>query len=327
MKAKVLFVMLVFCSLSACANVDKCDPCNRCATQSETNYSLAVNRGCSLQKTKYVPVPVAGQLMRVNAKCSRRLVGVDAIRAANRKAIRQPNSGEYINSIMTFDYMPGVLYQIYAAPLSVTDITFQNNEHLVAVGAGDTLRWQVSKTYSGLGANRQEHLLVKPIDECLTNSLVVTTDMRTYHLMLHSTAKTYMASVAWRYPDDDGLLQNVGEAQSFSDCSCASSQLDLNHLDGNYKIDLLQGPRPDWYPRAVFNDGNKTYIQFPQHMQEAPTLFIGNDVKTDQLVNYRVQGNYYVVDSLFPLAQLRGGVPGCVMVVQISYKGCNEKCN
>lgn len=312
MKLKIFFVILLFGGLCACAAADKQ------STSQVSNYSLAVNSG-SIQKTKYVPVPVAGQLMPVKTKKSSQLTGEAAIQNANRKAMRQPKSGEYINSIMNFDYMEGALYQIYCAPLSVTDIQFQTNEHLVAVGAGDTMRWQVSKTYSGSGGTRQEHLLVKPIEEGLVNGLVVTTDLRTYHLVLHSTNKTYMASVAWRYPDADGLIQNINDTQSYASAADATSQLDINRMDTNYEIKIVKGPHPDWYPRMVFNDGNKTYIKFPSHMQQAPTLFIGNNVKTDQLINYRVAGDYYVVDSLFPEAQLRSGQDDQV-IVQISYK-------
>jgi type IV secretion system protein TrbG len=317
MKIKVLFITLIFLSLTACAGGNK-----RCADTQ--NYTPAINAGNYAPQVKYVPVPVKGQLMRVKNHKAPRLVGEEAIRSANKKAVRQPTSGEYINSIMTFDYMPGALYQIYCAPLSVTDVQFEDNEHIISVGAGDTLRWQVSKTFSGMGATRHEHLLIKPVDEGLTNSIVVTTDFRTYHLMLHSTEKTYMASVAWRYPDGNGsVLQNLNDTQNLESYS-ESSQLNLNNLDCNYQVTVVSGQRPDWLPKMVFNDGNKTYIKFPSHMQQAPTLFIGNSVKTDQLINYRVQGDYYVIDSLFPEAQLRSGqiVNGQnnQIVVQISYK-------
>lgn len=275
------------------------------STDKAGSYSLAVNTD-TVHRTKYIPVPMPGQLMSLkNTKSSDRLIGEAAIEAANKKAIKQPNSGEYINSIMTFDYMPGALYQIYAAPLSVTDVQFQNNEHIVAVGAGDTLRWQVSKTYSGVGANRQEHLLIKPVDEGLTNSVVVTTDQRTYHLMLHSTPKTYMASVTWRYPESEGLVTKFDDNPD--SISNITSGVDISRLNFSYQVKLIKGSKPDWYPRMVFNDGSKTYIKFSPEVQDLPTLFVG-DAKSNQITNYRVQGNYYIVDGIFRSAYLRGGL-------------------
>jgi len=319
MRLKLLLIFLLFL-LTACVQVKKDNGCYMSAYDKEcgvtpTRYMPARDKECDAIPTKYVPVPMAGQLMPVTRCKTKHLTGEAAIRSANRKAMRQPNSGEYINSIMTFDYMPGALYQIYCAPLNVTDIQFQNNEHIISVGAGDTLRWQVSKTYSGSGGTRQEHLLVKPVDDDLTNSLVITTDLRTYHLMLHSTAQTYMASVTWRYPDADGLIENLGDENTAVDNGDMFSSVDLNRMNFVYKVVQVEGKKkPDWYPRMVFNDGSKTYIKFPAQMQEAPTLFVGNNPKNDQIVNYRVAGNYYIVDSVLTQAQLRS----CSTILQIT---------
>jgi type IV secretion system protein TrbG len=106
-------------------------------------------------------------------------------------------------------------------------------------------------------------------------------------------------------------LQNFDDGGA-SAAASISQGLDVNHLDFGYKLKLSAGPRPEWFPVTVFNDGNKTYIELPKTIQEAPTLFIGS---TGKIVNYRLMGNYYVVDSLFPQAQLRAGQS----VVQINY--------
>ncbi len=310
MKVIQKIILLSLCSAFLCACQTK--------PQDNTPYSLAVNAGSRMQPTKLVPVPMPGQLMSLKkTDGSKKLVGEAAIEEANKKSMKQPGSNGYINSIMTFDYMPGALYQIYSAPLSVTDVQFQNNEHIVAVGAGDSLRWQVTKTYSGVGATRQEHLLIKPFDEGLTNSLVVTTDLRTYHLMLHSTPKTYMASVTWRYPNSDNLITKFDD-DTEDDFADVTGGVDVNRLTFNYEVKLLKGPTPDWYPKVVFSDGNKTYIKFSSQAQDTPSLFIG-DNKNNQVTNFRVQGNYYVVDRVFNKAQLRGGL-GNQSIVQIVIK-------
>ncbi len=303
-------ILISLCSVFLCA----------CQTDKQiegSSYALAVDAGSRLQPKKVVPVPMPGQLMPINNREPKQLVGENAIDEANKKSLKQPKSGGYINSIMTFDYMQGALYQVYAAPLNVTDIQFQNGEHIVAVGAGDTTRWLVSKTYSGIGATRQEHLLVKPTDEGLVNNLVVTTDLRTYHMMLRSTPKTYMASVTWRYPNSDNLITNFEDVPGDSDTEIGS-EIDVNQMTFNYDIKLVKGPKPDWFPKIVFNDTNKTYIKFTSNAQEAPSLLIGN-TKSNQITNFRVQGNYYVIDKVVEQALLRGG-PGNQSVVQISMK-------
>lgn len=311
MKCKIIILALIPAFLCACHNSNN-------VAEDFGSYSLAVKKE-NTPKVKYVPVPMPGQYMSKNEKNPNRLTGEAAIDAANKKAMKHPNSGEYINSIMTFDFMPGALYQIYCAPYNITDIQFQINEHILAVGAGDTVRWEASKASSGIGANKQEHLFVKPHDEDLTNSLVITTDMRTYHLVLHSTSKTYMASVAWRYPDSDGstlLMTNLGEENDGDDIA---NIIDVNHLVFNYQVKLIKGAKPDWFPRMVFNDGKKTYIKFSSKIQETPSVLIGTDRSIKQIINYRVQGDYYVIDSVVYYMQLQGGVDGKT-VVQVSAK-------
>ncbi len=244
--------------------------------------------------------------------------GIAAVNAANRQALRLPKSGSYINSIMNFTYMPGALYQIYCAPLSVTDLQFQLGEKIISVAAGDTFRWEVSKTFSGSENNQIEHLLVKPVESNLTNSLVVTTSLRTYHLLLHSTYHTYMAVVTWHYPSSRSLVKkyrNMTTVQNY-----LSSGLRLANLDFNYKSCLLRGrQQPNWAPVTVFNDGQKTYVKFPKNMQEAPTLFLGdkNNVKA---ANYRVKGNYYIIDSVVQQMQLCLGLQSSP-IIQIVHNG------
>ena len=59
----------------------------------------------------------------------------------------------------------------------------------------------------------------------------------------------------------------------------------------------------------AFDDGSHVYIQMPAGMKssEAPALLINAGSGT-QMVNYRVKGNYYVVDRLFSDAILVSGV-------------------
>lgn len=242
------------------------------------------------------------KLTRNELRPSSHLSGEAAIRAANKSAIQQPNSTEYINAVMTFAYEPGALYQVYSAPLNITDIQFQAGEKLISVAAGDTLRWQVSKTYSGDGAAKVEHIVLKPASSGISNSLVITTDRRTYHLALHATKNTAMASVRWQYPGDGDLVQTL----SPSTPSAAGLAIDVDHLDTNYTIKLDKGRQPTWFPKTVFNDGKKTYIQFASAQGQLPTLFIGSSSQPE-LVNYRVISNYFVVDSIIEDAQLRAG--------------------
>ena len=82
--------------------------------------------------------------------------------AANRAALHEPTRDGWIDAVQVYPYTPGALYRLYAAPEQVSDVGLQPGEQLVAIAAGDTVRWVVGDTTSGAGDAKQVHVLVKP---------------------------------------------------------------------------------------------------------------------------------------------------------------------
>ena len=60
----------------------------------------------------------------------------------------------------------------------------------------------------------------------------------------------------------------------------------------------------------AFDDGRQTFIEFPPTIATgvAPPLFVVDAKGEASLVNYRVNGRFYIVDRLFDLAELRFGL-------------------
>ena len=224
---------------------------------------------------------------------------------ANRAALQEPTSDGYINAIQVYTYSDGVLYRLYAAPQEVSDIALQPGESLTAISAGDTTRWVVGDTSSGSGSDKQVHILVKPFAAGLRTNLVITTDRRSYHLQLESTDRTYMAAVSWTYPQD-GLVSPRADGASPAQAASVPSGISPGDLHFRYAIG---GDNPSWKPLRAFDDGTHVYIEFPTAIAqgEAPPLFVKGADGGSNLVNYRVRGNYYIVDQLFEDAELRLG--------------------
>ena len=271
---------------------------------------------------EYVPVPVPGQLMPVLKPLAEKMTGQQfktkeaAVNYANKHAMVFPQSTDFFNAMMTYGYVPGQLYTIYAAPMHITDIAFEPGEKIISEAAGDTLRWQIAQTYSGEGAMCQQHLLVKPNRAGLTNTVVVSTNRRVYHLLLQSTSNnTYMASVQWHYPDSMvHQLSPMGEEPSATAASKASGspfQLDLADLNFDYKFGMILGNKPAWYPVRVFNDSRQTFIEFPKDFYNTtmPVLYVAyNNGKYGTMINYRTKGRYMIVDTVIKKARLQTGV-------------------
>jgi type IV secretion system protein VirB9 len=255
------------------------------------------------------PLPLPGQLKPVPEKKEKtkdEKEPKERVADANADARVEPVKDGYINAIQVYPYTKGALYQLYAAPAQVTDIALEPGEKLVSVSAGDTVRWVVGDTTSGEGKSAQVHILVKPIGADLETNLVITTERRTYHLEMRSSATTYMASVSWTYPASELLALRKQRAEAdITAGAIADAGIDIEQLKFRYRI---EGDAP-WRPLRVFDDGAKVYIQFPSGLaqSEAPPLFvIGPDAKP-ALVNYRVRGTTYIVNRLFAAAELRLG--------------------
>jgi type IV secretion system protein VirB9 len=256
-------------------------------------------------------LPLPGQLKSLARGGSERPEPSDPkirVEQANAAARIQPRRAGYINAVQIYPFSDGALYQVYASPGEITDIALQDGEQLVGSGpvaAGDTVRWIIGDTESGAGNTRKTHIMVKPTRADLMTNLVINTDRRTYHLELRSTEKTYMASVSWRYPQDELIAlrrQNVAaEAAAPVDVG-----LDLSKLNFRYAI---EGDAAPWCPLRAFDDGRKVYVEFPRGISqgEMPPLFIIGTAGDSQLVNYHVRGNHMIVDRLFAAAELRLG--------------------
>jgi len=190
----------------------------------------------------------------------------------------------------------------------VLDGAGDEGEQLVGSGpvaAGDTVRWIIGDTESGIGTTKRIHILVKPTRPDLVSNLVINTDRRTYLLELRSAEKTYMASVSWQYPEDQ-LIALRRQNASAEAATPIVTGVDISRLRFRYAI---EGDNPPWRPVFAFDDGSKVYIEMPAGIAqgEAPPLFVVGPEGDGQLVNYRVRQNYYVVDRLFAAAELRMG--------------------
>ncbi len=256
------------------------------------------------------PVAMAGQLKPLNEKPIAEgpsLKPHQAIDQANASAAVEPNGQNFINAIQIYPFTIGALYQVYTAPEQVTDIALQPGEELMSVSAGDTMRWVLGDTISGVGDDAQVHILVKPISSGLKTNLIITTSKRTYHMELTSFRETYMAAVSWRYPHEDLIAKKSSASRERTrKRDVVERGLSIDRLNFRYEID---GDKPHWRPLRAFDDGKKVFIQFPSRLDqgEAPPLFVVGRNGESQLVNYRVKGAYYIVDRLFAAAELRLG--------------------
>lgn len=230
-------------------------------------------------------------------------------RSANDLARSYPTPDAYINSTLYYDYEAGRLYEVETSPHFLTAIILRPGEKLLSKAAGDTVRWVLGETAQGAGANQQVVVLLKPIRGGLRTNIVLTTDQRTYMIEASShDGGAYTSAVSWNYPQEQ--MQALAAAQAAAQANLvAVSALPIDQLHFGYKIEPIHCKPPRWQPLRAFDDGTRTYIQFPVNMAstDAPPLFLVGPHDTADLVNYRYINGYYVVDRLIDVAELRIG--------------------
>ena len=141
-------------------------------------------------------------------------------------------------------------------------------------------------------------LIIKPSAPRLKTNIVLVTDRRAYLIEAVSAAgDVYTAQAAWTYPKPPEPPAPEPKPEP-----------EPRPIHEDY---VLKAPRkgpPAWMPEKVWDDGLKTYVQFPDDIaaSEMPPLFIRSPEGLE-LVNYRVQDKRYEIDRIFEEAELRLG--------------------
>jgi len=229
-----------------------------------------------------------------------------------------------------YPYDEGPQPVLDCAPLRTTDIQLQPGETITDVAMGDTERWMATPASSGDPRNPVPHLAVKPQAPGIATNLTIYTTKHVYHLLLRSRGRA-MQEVEFYYPDEVLAAMKEADAAAAKDGTAGDppgddnasavkiAAIDPGQLNFSYKID---GANVPFRPVRAFDDGSHVYIQMAPGMKtsDAPALLIAAGGGT-QMVNYRVEGNYYVVDRLFNQAILVSGVGRQQDRVTIAYAG------
>lgn len=250
--------------------------------------------------------------VRPEALSAQERAALSASRNWGRGHTVRPFAGE--NGVIMFVYGTDTP-RIVCAVLQVCDLALQPGEKVNAIHLGDTARWTIEPSVTGSGDSQTQHLIIKPLDVGLRTSLIVTTDRRAYHIQLRSHRSTYMPQVAFSYPEETAAkwaaLRRQEQQQREKDTIPQTGEY-LGDLSFDYQ---LEGTAP-WKPVRVYHDSRKTIIEMPRTMAqtEAPTLLVvrrDGGIFSDEetvMINYRIQGNRYIVDTIIDKAILITGV-------------------
>jgi type IV secretion system protein VirB9 len=190
-----------------------------------------------------------------------------------------------------YHYMGYYMYQSY--------IEFEEGEKVQTISMGDSTAWQMVT----LG----NKLFLKPIAAYPETNMTLITNKRIYHFELNATEPDNVARdeilfyVKFMYPDEkDQTIVSFRTTKNRDDYPDMS---DLTKYNFNYEF----SGSAKIAPIKVFDDGEFTYMEFPDENAEIPAIFVVNSSGYEALVNFRVVSNYIVIERVDYQFTLRSG--------------------
>lgn len=202
------------------------------------------------------------------------------------------------NSTMVFRYAPDQLYKIYCRTGFLTDIALHEGETVKFVGGGDTSAWAINSSTVG----KVPHIYIKPIVETSTTNVIITTDRRSYQLIV-CTSDWYNPMVRWTYGAEEAA--EAFRRQQIDEMNVEANAVSVADLHFDYRVKAVGDVKK---PNMVFDDGKKTIIQIRRKNGRIPALFIRErGHKSLTLTNFKLKGDTFVLDQVIDYAELRYG--------------------
>lgn len=207
-----------------------------------------------------------------------------------------------------YTYNSDSQYEICAQVGYTTDFQLRPGETVEGIAAGNTTQWSVATSQvAGVW-----HVYIKPLAEGLTTNFLINTDQRTYRLIITS-GDTAEYSVRWAYPVEDEQDRLTGMAARTAAMKKTAEELkeavdNVKEINTNYKVVKNKNVIDVYLPKAVFDNGAKTYIEISEmNKQNFPTVYYYDEYDKSklQLVNYRLKGNFLEIDKVMDQIKLQ----------------------
>ena len=214
----------------------------------------------------------------------------------------------------SYVYNPNELYRYFGHYTYQGFIEFEAGETINTISMGNPTLWLVETL--------DNRIFLKPVgeDNSETN-MTVLSSKRVYHFELVAKEarglndKDLIFVVKFSYPDDKD--KNLVEFAK----TPPSDEPDMRDLS-NYNFNYQYTGEKTIAPSKVFDDGVFTYFQFNSKNSEVPAIYSVDSEGFESLVNYRIAGNYMIVEKVAPQYSLRnGGDIVCVYNMQTYTNG------
>jgi type IV secretion system protein VirB9 len=198
--------------------------------------------------------------------------------------------------IKAWVYSPDAIYKYVGTYQFQSHIKFQTGETIKTISMGNTSGWEIIKSGS--------RMFLRPINASAKTNMTLITNKRLYRFLLDAkSVKSFTEPEAifearFLYSDDANnfivINDNKAEIVDLSDPS---------KYNFNYSF---SGP-DNIAPLKIFDDGKFTYFELKEKSSQLAAVFYVDSAGYEGLVNYRVKGNYLIVERINDKFTLRHG--------------------
>jgi len=198
--------------------------------------------------------------------------------------------------LVTFAYDPNVAFSIRSRVGVFTNVEVPEGESVTGFYISDETAWQWHV------ASDKKRVLIRPNAPNELNTATLVTNLRTYELTLESfvPGELWHQRVRWAVASPDGAPAGAGRWSAFDASESAPigagalMLMDVANLNLSYSVEARRKAE-HLAPSAVFDDGVRTYFQFPPR-GDVPAIFATDKrAKRMEIVEFAVQGPYLVV--------------------------------
>ena len=232
-----------------------------------------------------------------------------------------PSPGE--NGTVVYRY-GAAMPPIVCAPERLTTILLEPGERVQSQPVmGDTARWDYQLMTAGEGPMARTSVVLKPKRPGVSTDLVIATNRRSYQLQLVTAAVEHLSQVEFSYPTTGNFLEYQAEQAKIEQQRRENT---VAELQGNanfaYTVKAKQGV--PFVPKAVYDDSHQTFLKMPAAAKDWDTAVLQTAGPDGcEIVNYRVNGDTWVIDRLFTSADLVSGTGKQAQRVSIQRDGAH----
>lgn len=211
-----------------------------------------------------------------------------------QKPVYVPSDGASKGARVTYEYKDDSLFRVNTKLGFVNDIELKPGEVVTHIAGGDTKRWLIDKAVVG----NVQHVYIKPIEPDIDTNIIINTNQRAYRLYVVSS-DDYDPLVSFTFPGEaSGSRVRPSEEEP---------SLYGKKLNRNYEIRIRKKADRALVPLEIFDDGRQTFIRISkENKYDLPVLYSIDpwNKKNVSMVNYRVKGEYFIADGVFPHGRL-----------------------